>query len=66
METSLGARRKFGVASRFGSWLRSIVRKDVQADPQWDDEVRRERTGKAGEDLEDPSQPPTDAKGAAR
>ncbi|HMI87008.1 MAG TPA: hypothetical protein VK550_23095 [Polyangiaceae bacterium] len=37
--------------ARLGSWLRGVVRKEQLADPQWDEEARREQTGKIGEDL---------------
>jgi hypothetical protein len=38
-------------ASRISAWLQRIIRKDQLADPQWDEEERRERTGKMGEDI---------------
>jgi hypothetical protein len=44
-------RTKTGFVSRIGTWLRAVVQKAQQADPQWDEELRRERTGKMGENI---------------
>ena len=44
-------RPRASFAARVGAWLRRIIRKDQLADPQWDEERRRERTGKMGENL---------------
>jgi hypothetical protein len=38
-------------SSRIGSWLRRIVRREQLVDPQWDEERRREQSGKMGEDI---------------
>jgi len=48
-------------ASRISAWLRRVIRKDQLADPQWEEEARRERTGKMGEDIrtEDEARDPT-------
>jgi hypothetical protein len=42
---------KVSFASRVSAWLRRIIRKEQLSDPQWDEEIRRERTGKMGENI---------------
>jgi hypothetical protein len=45
------ARTKTRLLWRFGNWLRAVVQKERLADPQWDEEERREQTGKMGENI---------------
>jgi hypothetical protein len=51
------ARHVRSFASRIGSWLRRIVRREQLADPQWDEERRREQSGKMGEDIRTEEEP---------
>jgi hypothetical protein len=48
-QTSTKMRRP--IMARIGHWLRGVVKKEQRADPQWDEEVKREETGKMGEDI---------------
>ena len=48
----INAGPKRGFASRVGRWLRSVIRKEREGDVQWEEESRRERTGKMGEDID--------------
>jgi len=45
------SKTKRPLLTRLGNWLRAVVRKEQLADPQWDEEVRREQTGQMGENL---------------
>jgi hypothetical protein len=45
------SKRRAGLASRIGGWLRRIIRNEQHGDPQWEEESRRERTGKSGENI---------------
>jgi len=42
---------KTPLLARIGNWLRAVVGREQRADPQWNEEVKRERTGKMGEDI---------------
>jgi hypothetical protein len=43
--------RRAGWASGVGAWLHRIIRKEQRGDPQWEEESRRERVGKIGENV---------------
>ena len=51
MERTQSVKMKIPFMSRVGSWLRGLVRREQLADPEWEEEVRREQTGKMGEDI---------------
>ena len=63
---SLGTKTKRGLVSRMGNWLQALVQKEQKADPQWDEEERRERGGKAGENIEGDRQGEGPVNGPAR
>jgi hypothetical protein len=44
------SRRRAGW-SGIGAWLYRIIRKEQQGDRQWEEQRRRERSGKIGEDI---------------
>jgi hypothetical protein len=46
------AEQKRRFVSGLGRWLRTIVRRAQRADPQWDEEVKRERRGQMGENIQ--------------
>jgi hypothetical protein len=48
---NMSARMRRPLLARLGGWLRRVVRNEQRADPEWDEEVRREQTGKMGEDI---------------
>jgi hypothetical protein len=56
MERTPRVKMKIPLLSRIGSWLRGLVRKEQRADPEWEEEVRREQTGKMGEDIHLPGE----------
>lgn len=37
--------------ARLGSWLRGVIGKEQRADPQWDEDVKRQQAGKMGENI---------------
>lgn len=39
------------VLTRMGNWLKGVVSKEQHADPQWEEEVERKKSGKMGEDI---------------
>jgi hypothetical protein len=51
MERKQSGQMKLPLIARLGNWLRGVVRKEQHADPEWEEEVRREQTGKMGEDI---------------
>jgi hypothetical protein len=49
------------VLSRIGTWLRTTLRKERSADPLWEEDERRRRSGKMGENVvTDEAAPPGD------
>ena len=55
------ARGRKSVLSRIGTWLRTTLRREQAADPEWAEDESRRRAGKMGEDIEsDESAPPRD------
>jgi hypothetical protein len=51
MRTRGSQSRRGAGRSGIGAWLHRIIRKEQQGDRQWEEQRRRERTGKIGEDV---------------
>lgn len=53
------ARGRQPLLSRFGTWLRSTIRKEQARDPEWAEDESRRRGGKMGENLESDESAPS-------
>jgi hypothetical protein len=51
MERQKGTAIKRPLMARLGSWLRGVIGKEQRADPQWDEDVKRQQAGKMGENI---------------